>query len=111
MRRLRVEVTQGEIVLENVSVLADTADLVVVYIDTRSKYPGILGVSAVEMLIEATERSLRGDPAKKGEATRVRLFGLRGRWHQAYDIGRYSITWTFYKFGKTHRLLWDNGEV
>jgi hypothetical protein len=108
MRNLRVEVTDGEVVLESVSVLADTEDLVVIYVDTRSKYPQLSCVSDREVLINASEHSLRTDPEKRGEFTRVRLLGLRGRWQQAFDVGRYHVTWTLYKVGRSSRMLWDN---
>lgn len=107
-RKLRIKVTEGEIVLESISILQDTRDLIVVYVDTRSKYPSLECCSERGIQVGASDRTLRGNRGMKGVGTLIDIIGLRGRWQTAFDVGRYSVTWVLYKIKKAHKSLWWN---
>lgn len=91
-----MEVVPGVIRVNEVDVMADAANLKVWHVDLNSKYAEVLAYGGWEVLLHATERTLRTDP-EHGQATVIRLPQLGDDWNLIADSGRYTCRIVAYR--------------
>lgn len=86
---MQISIEPGEIRVASVDNLLDEPYAKVWYVDLDSKYAEVLAVSTREVLLHASERTLRLDESSLGRPTAL-LFDLPDEWEVIVDCARYT---------------------
>ena len=97
-------VTPGEVRVSHVDLVLDTPDVRVWHIDLHSKYAKVLAYSREEVLLYATDETLRTDVSQLGTPTSVKVNVPEDdddyAWIMMVDCSRYSCRFVAYRMSK-----------
>jgi hypothetical protein len=98
---IKVNVEEGEILVNSVWVSLETPSLIIIELDTKSKYPNIACHSSNEISLYADEHTLYASPELEGKTTNVIMELPEGFCVGATSLGRYTVQ--IYCYNENHQ--------
>lgn len=107
---MKVEVIEGEILVNDLWLNVDLDDLKVIGADLMSKYPDHVvssDDSSIEIVLFKSDMTMNADEGA-GAPTKVRILNHSGReWHCLVEVSRYTMEIVMWRESGTVTHLWQ----